>query len=137
MGAGLPGSLLRAATKRGLRHIRNRPRLMLSVAVFLVLFFGLSREWHWTLSILCAFDLAAALFLGLTLRAFADPSLETMRQRARVEDEGKWTVLALSSVVALVVLVALIWSFIVQRSARQPASCWRPPASCCPGFFLP
>lgn len=80
---------------------------MFSVAVFFVLFFALSREWHWTRSILFAFDIATAMFLSLVLRAFANSSMESMRQRARVEDEGKWAVLTLSVVVALVVLIAL------------------------------
>lgn len=58
-------------------------------------------------AMLIAFNVSAAIFLGLMAVLMFRASMSTMHRRAQIQDEGKWTVLALSLCVAAIVLLAL------------------------------
>ncbi len=98
------------------RHVWNRPTLSLSTVVFLVVLFASSYQLHLVHSLLLSFDIAAASFLLITgmLMARSTPSL--MQHRASVQREGRWAVLAVSMMLALVILIALSLEL---RSARN------------------
>jgi uncharacterized membrane protein len=90
-----------------LRRIIRRPRLLTSSALAVLLFFVLLPNMQPVRAMLVAFDVGAALFLLLMAVLMTRATPQTMHRRARVQDEGKWTVLLISMGVATVVLVAL------------------------------
>jgi uncharacterized membrane protein len=90
-----------------IRRIIRRPRLLTSSGVGALLFLLLLPHMQPARAMLVAFDMGAALFLVLIAVLMSRATPQSMRQRARIQDEGKWTVLAISMGVASVVLVAL------------------------------
>ena len=89
-------------------HLRRYPRLSACAALFCVLVgvfivIGLAP----VLSILLAFDIAALIFLGSTLHLIAHSTTQSMRQRARQEDQSYWGFLLSSAAVSAIALIAL------------------------------
>ncbi|MBN8713352.1 MAG: DUF1345 domain-containing protein [Xanthomonadales bacterium] len=90
------------------RHLRRHPRFTACALLFIVLAVVL-----WALgtkpdrSVLLAFDLAAAVFLGATVTMFSRADAQSIRRRARREDEGYWGFLLSSAALAVVALLAL------------------------------
>ena len=91
------------ALKRSIR----RPRLLTSALLATVLFGLLSTSVPLARALLIAFDVGAAFFLVLMLVLMFRASVTSMRHRANIQEEGKWTVLVLSLGVAAIVLFAL------------------------------
>ena len=91
------------ALKRSIR----RPRLLTSALLATVLFALLMPTVPPARALLIAFDIGAAVFLGLTLVLMFRASVSSMRHRASIQEEGKWIVLILSLGVAAIVLFAL------------------------------
>jgi uncharacterized membrane protein len=60
-----------------------------------------------TRSLLIAFDLGVLSYLLLMVHLFSNATTASMRTRAELQQDGKWTVLAASLFVALAVLAAL------------------------------
>ncbi len=89
------------------RHLLHRPRMISSVALALVLFVALLPWMPATRAALIAFNLGALLFLGLMSALMFRVNVLSMKERARVLDEGRWTVLLVTLGVAVVVLAAL------------------------------
>ena len=81
--------------------------MLTSAIVAVALFLFLSTTMPRARAILIAFNVGAGLFLVLMLVLMFRASLASMHTRARIQDEGKWTVLILSLCVAAVVLLAL------------------------------
>jgi uncharacterized membrane protein len=92
---------------RSFKHIVHRPRLVTSALVATAFFFVLLPAMPVSRALLIAFDAGAGLFLVLVLILMFSASVESMRARAKILDEGKWAVTGLSICVAAVVLVAL------------------------------
>ena len=92
---------------QNLRRIIRRPRLLTSSALGFLFFLALLPSMPPGHAMLVAFDSGAALFLILIGRLMTRASPLTMRQRARAQNEGKWTVLIISLFVAAVVLASL------------------------------
>ena len=90
-----------------LKRTIRRPRLVTSAMIAITLFFVLLPTIPASRAILISFNVGAGLFLILMLVMMFRATLTTMHKRALIQDEGKWTVLILSLVVAAVVLVAL------------------------------
>lgn len=59
-------------------------------------------------TLLLAFDIAAVAFLAMTAHMFSTFSVAKVRLRAKLQDAGRWSVLASSVVLSGVVLVALV-----------------------------
>lgn len=89
-----------------MRTIR-RPRLFTSTLIAVALFALLLPSVAPSRALLISFNVGAGLFLSLMLVMMFRATLATMHTRARIQDEGKWTVLVLSLCVAAVVLFAL------------------------------
>jgi uncharacterized membrane protein len=85
----------------------RRPRLATSALVAIVVFLVLLTIVPTARAMLIAFDVGAALFIALITVVMFRATPQTMRQRAQVQDEGKWTVLFMSLGIAGVVLGAL------------------------------
>ena len=105
-----PSSTPRVSLPRRLAHrLARRPRFNLSATLFVVLVavfvlggIGAAR------AIVLAFAIASAVFLALIARMFAlGGGTESIRARARKEDQGRWGHLLTSIAVSAVVLVAL------------------------------
>ena len=85
----------------------RRPRLLTSTAIALALFVVLLPSVPFARAILISFNVGAGIFLVLMAILMFRASTSTMRTRARIQDEGKWTVLIVSLGVAAIVLFAL------------------------------
>ena len=88
------------------RTIR-RPRLFTSALIATALFLLMLPSMPPTRAMLVSFNVGAGLFLVLMLVLMVRANLTSMHTRARMQEEGKWTVLILSLCVAAVVLLAL------------------------------
>jgi uncharacterized membrane protein len=90
------------------RALRTRPSLAIA-AIVMVLAGGLSGLYGVppATAFLGGFDLGVLVFLGLLLRLFADASPERMRQRAREQVAGRWSILWGGVALSAVVLLAL------------------------------
>jgi uncharacterized membrane protein len=94
-------------TTHHLARFVRRPRL-LGAALLAVIVYLLLLPWtQMARATLIAFDTGAAVFLALMAVLMARASAQTMKRRAQIQDEGKWTVLLMSLCMAGVVLGAL------------------------------
>lgn len=92
---------------QSIRRIIRRPRLLTSSSVGLVTFLLLLPSMSVGRALLIGFDIGAALFLALMAALITGVTPDSMPERARVQDDGKWTVLLISMGIAAVVLAAL------------------------------
>jgi uncharacterized membrane protein len=90
-----------------LRRTIRRPRLLTSAVIAIALFFILLPLVSASRAMLIAFNVGAGLFLILMLVMMFRATVPSMRTRAEMHEEGKWTVLIFSLSLAAVVLVAL------------------------------
>jgi uncharacterized membrane protein len=79
--------------------------------------------WRMATRLLVAWDVAVTLYLGLVYRLMARSRVGHIRLRARVEDEGRNTILALSAAAALASLGAIV----VELGSSSVAGGGRPP----------
>ncbi|NYT78419.1 DUF1345 domain-containing protein [Alcaligenaceae bacterium] len=89
-------------------RVHRHLRFSVCASIFIVLavvmsVLGLPAE----LSLLLAFNIAVVIFLGATVIMFSRSNTQSIRRRARKEDEGYWGFILSSAGVAIVVLVAL------------------------------
>ena len=94
--------------RRRVNRIRRRPRfsscaLLFVVLVVVLLTSGVAAER----AVLLAFDIAVGIFLIATAHMFATSTIDSMRSRARTQDDGYWGYLLSSAAVAAIALVAL------------------------------
>ena len=81
---------------------------MVSAALFcMMVFVFIATGMQPALGVLLAFDVAAVVFLGSTLRMVLKSTIASIRKRARQEDEGYWGFLLSGAAVAAIALVAL------------------------------
>lgn len=92
---------------RSLTRIIRRPRLFISALIAIALFFVLSPYMPTSRAMLISFNVGAGFFLAMILVLMFRADKTSMQRRAKLQDEGKWTVLVLSLIVAAVVLLAL------------------------------
>ena len=90
-----------------LQRFLRRPRLVSSAVLALAVFVALLPLMPKARAMLIAFDIGAALFLSLMAFLMMRATPQTMHYRARLQNQGKWTVLVLSLCLAGVVLGAL------------------------------
>ncbi len=98
---------LRSGPPRWLRHIQRRPNLAIASAIALLLTAVLSVYLSPARATLVGFNLACVFYLAAMFRVMASASPRSMKQRARANEEGKWTLPIVAIVVASIVLVAL------------------------------
>jgi uncharacterized membrane protein len=90
-----------------IRQLLKRPHLAASALVGVVVFAALQQRMTTTQAMLIAFNVAASLYLVLVVYLMAQATAHTMRARAKLLDDGKWTVLGISLCVAAIVMGAL------------------------------
>lgn len=98
----------------------RRPRLLTSAAAAVAAFFALASFMPGTKAMLVAFNIGAALYVGLILRLMSQATTATLRHQASRQEEGKWMVLFTSLCVVGVVMGALS----VELHAAKEKSFW-------------
>lgn len=84
-----------------------RPRLSSSILVSILFCYILLPYVRYTQAILAAFDLGATIFLVSIMVNMSRATSETMLRRARQQNEGKWAILALSTILVGVIMLAV------------------------------
>jgi uncharacterized membrane protein len=90
------------------RLIRARPRLFIAGLVSLVVVAVLPAERRLATRLLVGWDVGIALYLGLAFHLMAGASVESIRRRAGIEDEGRFGILVLTVAAALASLGAIV-----------------------------
>jgi uncharacterized membrane protein len=92
------------------RVARSHPRLFSSggVGVLVTLILTAVPGWRPGARLLVGWDIGIALYLGLVLHMMASSDIPRIRRRAATEDEGRFTILAVTVGAALASLVAII-----------------------------
>ena len=92
-----------------LRYLHLRPRLWSSVAIGIITVVALPTDWigESLTRGLIGWNVGAFIYLVMTFVMMARATPESMRSRAKREDEGQYTILVLVSVAAVAVLVAI------------------------------
>jgi uncharacterized membrane protein len=93
---------------RPLRVVRARPRLFISALIGLVVIALCPSDWRIATRLLVGWDVAIALYLALALRMMAVSEVRHIRLRAKLQDEGQFTILALTAIAALASLGAIV-----------------------------
>ena len=110
-----------SAMFRPLRVVRARPRLFaaLLVGVVTALVLAVATGWRPATRMLVAWDVFLGLYLVLVTHLMASSTIEHIRQRADVEDEGQVTILVLTVAAALASLAA-IFAELGAQNGRRP-----------------
>jgi uncharacterized membrane protein len=85
----------------------GRPRLFVSVAVSIVAFLGFARGSDLATRLLVAWNVGTWLYFVLTFFLMAAATEKSIRARAEATDEGKFTILLLTSLAALASMGAI------------------------------
>jgi uncharacterized membrane protein len=93
---------------RPVRIVRARPRLFIAALIAVVLVALCPSDWRIATRLLVGWDLGVALYLTLALRMMAVAEVRHIRLRARLQDEGQYTILALTAIAALASLGAIV-----------------------------
>jgi uncharacterized membrane protein len=93
---------------RPVRIVRARPRLFIAALIALVLVALCPSDWRIATRLLVGWDVGVALYLTLALRMMAVAEVRHIRLRARSQDEGQYTILALTATAALASLGAIV-----------------------------
>lgn len=98
-----------------LRHIRARPRLFTGIAVGFAVAALVPGHPDTTLRAVIGWDCGTAVFLALTVAMAGRATVNSMRQRAAVEDERRWVFLGLMAAAAFFSMFAILG---VMREAK-------------------
>ncbi len=90
------------------RQVRARPRLMLSLATGLLIYILLPATLAAPTRAVLTWDAGAGLYLALAWIMIGRATVDHMRWRARIEDDGAATVLFLTVTAALASLAAIV-----------------------------
>jgi uncharacterized membrane protein len=93
---------------RPVRIVRARPRLFIAALIGLVVAALCPSDWRIATRLLVGWDLGVTLYLTLALRMMAVAEVRHIRLRARLQDEGQYTILALTATAALASLGAIV-----------------------------
>ena len=90
-----------------LRALTSRPRLFASIAVAIVAYLLEPTTWHSATRLLIAWNVGTILDIALTFVTMASATTKTIRTRAAETDDGKWAILAFTSIAAVAALGAI------------------------------
>lgn len=98
------------------RYIRVRPRLSTATMIGIALALFLPKTIGGPTRALLTWDLGAGLYLGLAWTMMFRASIEKMRWRARIQDDGAAVILTLTVVAAVASLAAILLELIGIKS---------------------
>ena len=101
-------------------HMRSHPRLFAATAVGFLLYWFLAGPTGTGSGFLIAFDGGALTFLTAVWAMMARATPDSMRRRAEIEDEGRYTVLSIGTATASAVLVAIVLELHGSKNADSP-----------------
>ncbi len=105
-----------------IRIVRARPRLFIAAAIGLAMVAVCPADWRIATRILVGWDIGVVLYLTLAMRMMAVEDVAHIRRRARLQDEGQFTILALTAAAALASLGAIVALLGMPGGAdRQPS----------------
>jgi uncharacterized membrane protein len=90
------------------RLVRARPRMFTALVVGVITEALLPAHWEPATRLLVAWDVAVALYLALVYEHVARAKVDTIRQHAAIEDEGRYGILVLSVTAAVASLGAIV-----------------------------
>jgi uncharacterized membrane protein len=90
------------------RMVQARPRLFISIVIGVVVGALSPSDWRPAVRVLVGWDVMVALYLGLALHMMSIADVRRIRRRARLQDEGQYTILALTATAALASLGAIV-----------------------------
>jgi uncharacterized membrane protein len=93
---------------RPLRIVRARPRLFISFLIAFAVIALCPADWRIATRLLVGWDVGIGLYLALALRMMSAADVRHIRLRARQQDEGQFTILALTAAAAFASLGAII-----------------------------
>ena len=98
-----------------------RPRLAVSVIVAVVAFLGEPSSWHRATRLLIAWNAGTLLDIALNLVEMARATTKTIRWRAAATDDGKWAILAFTSIAALAAIAAIFAQLAITKDMHDAA----------------
>ena len=98
------------------RYVRVRPRLSTATMIGVVLALFLPKTISGPTRALLTWDVGAGLYLGLAWTMMFRASVEKMRWRARIQDDGAAAILALTVVASVASLAAILLELIGIKS---------------------
>ncbi len=90
------------------RLVQGRPRLFISIVLGLALGFLMPASWRDMTRWLIAWNTSTLLYFILTGRLIVHASPASIRYRAKIQDEGRFTILILTSIAALTSMGAIV-----------------------------
>src|ERR1700722_20026237 len=87
------------------RFFKAQPRFFTAALVGILLWWLLPHAWRLSTRLLVAWDCAAGLYLTLAAVMMARSSIDRIRDRATLQDEGQLLILGLTAIAALISLV--------------------------------
>jgi uncharacterized membrane protein len=91
--------------------VTARPRLFASIVLAIAAAFVLPHGWMPRTRALCAWDLGICLYLALTAVLFCSEHLDRMAADAARQQEGEWTIFAVTVAVVVASYVAIFGEF--------------------------
>jgi uncharacterized membrane protein len=93
--------------------------LSLAIGLLVAGVLAIVTDWRLATRLLAAWDVYVGLYLALVAHLMSRSEIARIRERAAIEDEGQWAILALTVVAALASLAA-IFAELRQGGDRQP-----------------
>ena len=90
-----------------IKRSMRRPGFTTAALLALAVFFVSVQQTNLPRALLLSFDASALLYVGFIVYMMSTTHASAIKQRALQQQDGKWTVLAISIVTAVVVVVAL------------------------------
>ncbi len=120
LAANRPGLEPKFPAWRLIRLIRGRPRLFISIAFGLGVGFLTPSSWREITRLLVAWNAATFLYFILTGWLIATATQASIRHRAKLQDEGRFTILILTSLAALSSIGAIVAQLATVKDLSGP-----------------
>ena len=93
------------------RFITNRPRLFIALAAGALCYPVLPHDWLQRTRLLCCWDTGVLVYLALIGALFASEHQDRMASDAKAQQEGEWTIFAITVAVVLASFIAIFGEF--------------------------
>lgn len=103
------------------KPIMAQPRLVIAVLLGCLLLFVLPEGWLAATRMLAAWDCSTGLYLVLALAMMARSDIDSIRDRAALQDEGQWVILGLTTITALVSLAGIMVELATAKTLKDHA----------------
>lgn len=105
---------------KAVRIVYSRPRLFISIAIGIAALVAMPWSWRLTTRFLLAWDISLVLYLALAFTTVFSCGAEFMRRQAALQDDGRFFVLAMTSVAAFASIIAIVLELGVPHRGDAP-----------------